>query len=378
MTETNSQGGAAMSDNARRFHIIRKRINTLYPGHPKGNFARHLNTLAGFMSGIVGSKSVNLPKVASAVPDGCKTTSREKRLTRFVKNKNIDLQQYFLPFAIELLQNLPNGIMVFAIDGSVVGRNCITLMVNVIFQGRSLPIVWIVVEGKKGHLPEDLHVKLVKKLKPLVPDGRKIVFLGDGEFDGVVLQKTINEFGWKYVCRTGINVKMTWEGGEIACGEALPFIKVDQYMEFDNVLFTRKKYGPVMVVCYWKEGCKEPIFLVSNMESVEDACVLYSLRFRIETFFSDQKSRGFNLHKSHLSDPERLSRLLIATCLAYIWIIYLGVVAKKRWVGIIHRTERCDLSLFQLGLRLLEHFINEGMKIPVSFTLCVVGQKSVR
>jgi hypothetical protein len=46
---------------------------------------------------------------------------------------------------------------------------------------------------------------------------------------------------------------------------------------------------------------------------------------RIETFFSDQKSRGFQLDKSHISQPQRLARLLIATCLAYIWMVYLGV-----------------------------------------------------
>jgi hypothetical protein len=38
----------------------------------------------------------------------------------------------------------------------------------------------------------------------------------------------------------------------------------------------------------------------------------------IETFFSDQKSRGFHLHQSHISDPQRLSRLLIGAWLAYI------------------------------------------------------------
>ena len=235
------------------------------------------------------------------------------------------------------------------------------------FQGRSLPIVWIVVKGKKGHLPEILHVELVNQLKPLIPDGRQVVFLGDGEFDGIDLQETVNEFGWKYVCRTGINIKMIWNGAEISCGEALPHIKPDYYMDFDNILFTNAKYGPGRVICYWRPGCENPIFLVTNMKSVEEACALYSLRFRIETFFSDQKSRGFNLHKSHISDPERLSRLLIAACLAYIWIIFLGVTAKGKWVGIIHRTTRCDLSLFQLGLRLLDHFMNEGKRIPVAF-----------
>src|SRR5712671_484566 len=84
--------------------------------------------------------------------------------------------------------------------------------------------------------------------------------------------------------------------------------------------------------------------------------------------FSDQKSRGFHIHKSHISDVQRLSRLFIAACLAYIWVVYLGSVCEKeQWRPIIHRRKRCDLSLFQLGFRLLEYFLNEEMPIPVQF-----------
>lgn len=117
---------------------------------------------------------------------------------------------------------------------------------------------------------------------------------------------------------------------------------------------------------------------MTNLETAEEACHWYRRRFRIETFFSDQKTRGFRLDKSHISDPERLSRLMMAACLAYIWIIYLGVVAKRDgWVPIIHRTDRCDLSLFQLGLSLLGHFLDEGRVIPVSFQI-PAEEKSVR
>ena len=106
------------------------------------------------------------------------------------------------------------------------------------------------------------------------------------------------------------------------------------------------------------------------MATAEEACRWYEKRFRIETFFSDQKSRGFHIHKSHMSDVQRLSRLLIAACLAYIWIVYLGAVCEKdQWRPIIHRRKRCDVSLFQLGLRLLEHLLNEEMPIPVQFHL---------
>ena len=63
---------------------------------------------------------------------------------------------------------------------------------------------------------------------------------------------------------------------------------------------------------------------------------------------------------------------LIAACLAYIWIVYLGALGEKEgWRELIHRRKRCDLSLFQLGLRLLEHFLNEDLPIPVQFHVTI-------
>ena len=56
----------------------------------------------------------------------------------------------------------------------------------------------------------------------------------------------------------------------------------------------------------------------------------------------------------------------------YIWIVYVGSVCEKeQWRLIIHRRKRRDLSLFQLGLRLLEHLLNEEMPIPVQFHVTI-------
>ena len=78
------------------------------------------------------------------------------------------------------------------------------------------------------------------------------------------------------------------------------------------------------------------------------------------------------MHKSHISETIRLARLLIAACLAYIWIVYLGARCEQEgWVRIIHRGDRCDLSLFQLGLRLLDYLLNEGLAIPVAFYVSI-------
>src|SRR5437867_4458612 len=99
-----------------------------------------------------------------------------------------------------------------------------------------------------------------------------------------------------------------------------------------------------MVLSCWAKGYQEPLYVVSNMDAAKEACRYYQKRFRIETFFSDQKSRGFHLHKSHISDPQRLSRLLIAACLAYIWIGIRSASENR------HHATACD-SISQAGRR---------------------------
>jgi hypothetical protein len=183
------------------------------------------------------------------------------------------------------------------------------------------------------------------------------------------LQALVRESGWKYVLRTSKTSTLTWQGEEFRFTDVMEHVAPGDVFEVPGAFFTQRGYGPVLAVTWWRKDCKEPIHLVSNMTSAEEACSWYTKRFKVETLFSDQKSRGFHLHKSHISDPTRLCRPLIAACLAYLWIVYLGVYALRHgWDKIIHRTNRCDLSLFQLGLRLLDHFLNKELPIPMAVT----------
>ena len=321
-----------------------------------------------FINGIVASRSTHTRPVAQKTPTDAKVTSREKQLMRWYENEHVTYQLYMLPFVETLLAGLADRTLAIAIDGSEVGRNCLALMVSLIYQKRAIPLVWVVVQGRKGHFPAQTHVDLLTQLQELLPTDASVIVLGDGEFDSVDLQIFLTQAHWDYVCRTAKSTQVyqdgVWQGlDEIDAwpGSRLPL---------DGVLFTRQAYGPVLVIIWWDKQYAEPIYLVTNLELVEEACRWYRRRMRIETFFSDQKSRGFHLDKSHISDPQRMARLLIAACLAYIWIIYLGVLAlDERWRKFVHRTDRCDLSLFQLGLRLLEYFLNEGKPIPVQFQM---------
>ncbi len=200
------------------------------------------------------------------MPDGTKPESRVKRFSRWLQNKRINANAHFLPFASELLLSLiaTLGTLVLAIDGSTVGRGCICLMVSVIYKKRALPIAWLVVKGKKGHFPEDIHIELVKRVIKMIPKGTHVVFVGDGEFDGTSLLETIRKAGWEYVCRTGVNISYYIDNEKKKVGDMLENLEEGDHTEIPEALFTGEKYGPVLIISQWDKGCKEPIFLVTN------------------------------------------------------------------------------------------------------------------
>src|SRR2546421_3891199 len=131
-----------MSDNLRRYRAICHALTQAYPTPPTGHFARHVQTLAALISGIVGGKSTQLPHIATKVSDGRKPESRVKRFARWLDNERILEEMYFLPYADLLLTQLALETLVLVMDGSVVGRGCTALMIHVIYKGRALPLAW--------------------------------------------------------------------------------------------------------------------------------------------------------------------------------------------------------------------------------------------
>jgi hypothetical protein len=358
-----------MTDNLKRYRAIMDGLKQLYPQQLSGRQMQHMHVLAALISGIVGSGQSQLPAIANKMPGQVQRESRIMRLRRWLKNEAITTATYFAPFAQALLVGLATEPLVVVIDSSQLGRGCMCLMVSVVYKGRALPIGWLVFQGNKGHCSEARHLEVLVQIQPLIPGGATVIVLGDGEFDGVTWLQTLTDYGWLYVCRTAKNAILYED--EMRFSFAQWGVQRGQCLSLAQVRFTDQRYGPLLAVAWWDTAYQEPIYLVTNFELAEEACHYYRLRFRIETFFSDQKSRGFYLHKSHLSDPQRLMRLLIAACLAYIWLVYLGELATRRpaWHKAIHRLNRCDLSLFQLGRALLEHFLNADWPILVAFQM---------
>jgi len=327
-------------------------------------------TLAMMISGIVTSKKAQLSVMSGQIPSQAKAKSIEKRMRRFVKNENVDEKVMYMPFAEMILQQLAQQTLYVAIDGSTVGRGCMTIMVGVVYRQRLLPLAWITYRGKKGHTTAARHIELLKILQGLIPTGGEVVLLGDAEYDSVEMLSWVKqETTWHFVVRSAPQISITQAGITQKLRDLSP--EQGSMISLSNAYFTAQELGPVTAIAWWGDPYEKPIYLITNHLDPRQACRDYRKRFKIETMFSDKKSRGFHIHKSHLSEPKRVACLLLASCLAYLWMIYLGitVAADERKRGLIDRTDRVDKSLFRLGMDWLTYTLTHGLPFEVAFYL---------
>jgi hypothetical protein len=350
-----------MSDGSKVFSSVKKSLEKLFP-KMSGHQASHFNTLLQMVAGLIVSKHCHLPKIAGKIPLPIKQESIIAKFKRWLSNNDVNGNIYFAPFLDRILLTLINGPIKLIIDGSVIGMDSACLMASIIYKNRSIPIAWLVGEGSKGHFTVEFHIKLLEIVKGLLPNDSKVTVIGDGGFDGVDFLETIDEYGWSFVIRTAKNSKFMQNGNEINLPEKL---KPGEKRFWKEVEFTNEYYGPLMVTAWRPDKKNEILYLISNRSTVFEVIQNYNKRQKIETFFSDLKTKGFHLQKSHLENISRPGNLMIAACIAYIWIVLLGQYALNKGLNaIFHRTDRCDLSLLQLGFRYIEYLLNNNFTTP--------------
>lgn len=351
-----------MSDSERLYKAIWELVDTMLPEMLEENRI----TLAQLVTGISRSGQVQFRKVAQKVKYRFKKPSLEDKFRRFVRNENINVDIEYLPFAQFIIAALSGNQeqLVLLIDSSKVGGRCICLMVSVYYKGRALPLCWTVYKGKKGHSSIETQLALLQTAYTLVPENMPVVFLGDGEFDGAHLVEWMEQVGWQYACRTASDTLILYQGTWVALQDLPLAAKQEAFCA--NVLFTQSvQVGPVNILAVWNEKEERHWFIVTNFETQEQAQMWYRKRFTIETLFSDVKGRGFHLDKTRLFIPERVSRLILATAIAYVFSVFLGVdLIHSGRLGQLVRTDDSYYSLFQLGLIYLDHLLNNSLPFP--------------
>jgi hypothetical protein len=349
-------------------HLYHTWLNWIEQLRP-GERVTRLRNLAWLLVGIYRSKAVHLSKVALKIPGDANSLSITRRLSRFLDNPAIRVREWYEPIARDVLQAMANtvGEIRLIADGTKVGFGHQLLMVAVGFRRRAIPIAWTWVRKSRGHSSAAKQLALLAYVRRLIPAKTSVLLAGDSEFGAVVVMRQLETWEWRYVLRQKANhcVKLgasEWQ----RFGDLVE--KPGQSNWLGRGLLTSQHAHPTNLLAHWKKGEKEPWLLATNLSSRRDTLAAYRRRMWIEEMFGDMKSNGFDLESTHLRHFLRLSRLTLAVALLYVWLISTGSKAiKDGQRHLVDRAERRDLSIFQIGLRLVERCLTNAL--PVSIRL---------
>ena len=105
-----------------------------------------------------------------------------------------------------------------------------------------------------------------------------------------------------------------------------------------------------------RRGAKEEMIVVSNFK-FEDPLGIYRRRWEIETMFGCLKTRGFRMEDTHVTDPDKIEKVLFVLAIAFCWAYRTGDIQDQKQPIKIKTHGRRARSLFREGLNLIRRVI---------------------
>lgn len=335
------------------YHTCFDKIRQL---RPRERVTRVRN-LAWLLAGLFVGQCVHLSHIARKLPGTSQKLSKVKMLSRLLDNRHIHVRSWYEPIARDLLTSVVrHGQAVrLLVDGTKVGNGHQLLMVALAYRRRALPIAWTWVKGKRGHSSAGKQCALLTYVYGLLPADATVQIAGDSEFGAVALLRLLDQWGWRYALRQKGRTLLSPAGHKNwkRCDSFVT--KPGDICWLDAVLLTQKYAYPTRLLALWQPGESEPWLLATNLDCAQQTRKLYALRMWIEEMFADFKGHGFDLESSRLRHFRRLSRLTLAVALLYVWIVTFGSQTIKNGKRLlVDRSDRRDLSIFRIGLDMLE------------------------
>lgn len=356
-----------MSDSRRRYCAVKDKLRQQLPELWAECESRMIN-LSLMVSAIVKAKDLTQHAMAAEMPLPAQDTSLAQRQRRWLMNEQVDIGVCYEPIIYPFLQAMGRAkTLPLILDTTPTGVNCRTLTLAVGYQRRALPITWRTEQGKRGHTDGCLQIGLLQQVVPGLPEAADIVVLGDGEFGHVQLITWLEAQDWDYCLRVASDTYIHYED-EWRRLDSFG-VRSGDFLWLEDVYLTQASpFGPVNILLTWDEANNRLLALVTNLPLFEEARYWYRKRFWIEPVFGDIKGHGFDFQTCRLRHPERISRLILAVALAYLWLLFLGVTAVlTNLAKLVDRTDRRDRSLFTIGRQWLNRLLKLDKPIPVSF-----------
>jgi hypothetical protein len=355
-----------MANNLQVYHKV---LGQLCQWLPRERITR-LRNMALLLVGLQQSRGIHLSQIVNKWPGVLGTVpSLVNRLRRFLSNPAVVVQQWYEPVAQHLVTHFRGQPLHLIIDCTKVGFDYRMLSISLAYKKRALPLAWSIHRGRKGHVSHQQQLELLRYVASLLDNEAEVWLLGDAGFESVHLLHWLRKQRWHFVLRQPGKNQVRWPGQAWVKLVDLPLQPGETRVIGWVELTQQHAAGPFWLVLHWAKGYDEPWFLIAAAPGDQRLVRLYRRRMWTEELYGDLKGHGFDLEATHLDDPDRIARLVLAVAINFVWFITLGSwVVKRGFRQLVDTKSRRDKSYFRIGWDWIERCFRLNHPVPLRFS----------
>lgn len=319
--------------------------------------------LSRFLLALFAAKTVNLTHIAVLFAGRAKIDSNYKRIKRFLRFFEIS-ELEIARLIVKLMKLEPPFVLSIDRTEWQLGKRWINvLMLGIVYQGVAIPVCWTVY-SKKGCTNNAERQEIIAKYLQLFGVESIAFVTADREFASKDWLQYLSAQKIDFCLRIKSSASVTDKHGKpMRASKLLRTTRIGEKM----ICQRRRKMGGVSVsVAGVRKANGDHVIVISSMRSAEKVLSNYCLRWQIETLFGCLKTRGFSLEETHVTDKDRVSRLLALLALGFCWALLTGKFVCERRAIKIKKHKRLEKSVFRVGLDYLGHLFgrpaNDGQK----------------
>lgn len=295
-------------------------------------------------------QTVCFERLAEGMDSNAKITSCLRRIQRFFASFIIEgdciaaLLFSLLPQKDRLLISIDRTNWQF-------GKTDINIfMLSICYEGIAFPLLWKMLD-KKGNSNQGERISLIQKFIELF--GKECIgaIVADREFIGSRWLGYLQQRHIPFHIRIRDNMWLAKPDGKmIKMSWILQCCPLQEVYHHPKMLYL----DDTLVYVSGMKLEKGEYLIVVSYDNQQLALIRYKQRWQVETLFRAMKTKGFNIEDTHLSEIDRIDKLVAAVSIAFTWAYKAGIYVHHYVKSIeIKKHKRKAHSFFKYGLRFI-------------------------